>query len=102
MDAVGACRITRNPIRATSSLTAFLAFSAKKKKFRLKAEDYFLGGGDQNMDNWKIQLVVVTLCALVQTYQAVSSGGDDGRGLPQDWQVSLHSSEMRENTVRHD
>lgn len=49
------------------------------------------------MDNWKIQLVVMTLCALVQTYQAVSSGGDEGRGLPQDWQVSLRSSEIREN-----
>ncbi|KAM6898867.1 uncharacterized protein PEZ65_020806 [Lycodopsis pacificus] len=34
------------------------------------------------MDNWKIQLVVVTFCALVQTYQAL----EEERGLPQDWQ----------------
>lgn len=100
MDAVGACRITRNRICAASSLNAFLALSAPKNlqllDLRLKAEDFFLQG-DQNMDNWKIQLVVMTLCALVQTYQAVSSGGDEGRGLPQDWQVSLRSSEIREN-----
>lgn len=75
-------------------------FSSFNKKIqlldlRLKVEDFL--GGDQNMDNWKIQLVVMTLCALVQTYQAVSSGGDEGRGLPQDWQVSLPSSEIREN-----
>ncbi|XP_051274638.1 uncharacterized protein si:ch211-131k2.2 [Dicentrarchus labrax] len=38
------------------------------------------------MDNWKIQLVVVTFCALVQTYQALSSTVEEERGLPKDWQ----------------
>ncbi|XP_068440006.1 uncharacterized protein si:ch211-131k2.2 [Clinocottus analis] len=38
------------------------------------------------MDNWKIQLLVVTFCALVQTHQAVSSSVEEERGLSQDWQ----------------
>ncbi|XP_059181132.1 uncharacterized protein si:ch211-131k2.2 [Centropristis striata] len=38
------------------------------------------------MDNWKIQLVVVTFCALVQTYQALSSSVEEERGLFKDWQ----------------
>ncbi|XP_074519850.1 uncharacterized protein LOC141785421 isoform X2 [Halichoeres trimaculatus] len=36
------------------------------------------------MDNWKLHLVVVTFCALVQTYQA--SSVDEERGLSEDWQ----------------
>lgn len=51
---------------------------------------------EQEMENWKIQLVVVTFCALVQTYQAVSSAVEEERGLPQDWQVSTLLSETRE------
>ncbi|XP_034564534.1 uncharacterized protein LOC117830499 [Notolabrus celidotus] len=35
------------------------------------------------MDNWKLQLVVVTFCALVQTYQAYQ---DEERGISEDWQ----------------
>lgn len=54
------------------------------------------------MDNWKIQLVVVTFCALVQTYQAVSSSAEEERGIPQDWQVSFLSSETRENMDKYD
>ncbi|XP_078135725.1 uncharacterized protein LOC144536452 [Sander vitreus] len=38
------------------------------------------------MDTWKIQLVVVTFCALVQTYQALSSSVEEERGLSKDWQ----------------
>lgn len=38
------------------------------------------------MDNWKIQLVVVTFCALVQTYEALSSSVEEERGLSKDWQ----------------
>ncbi|XP_070783590.1 uncharacterized protein [Enoplosus armatus] len=38
------------------------------------------------MDNWKIQLAVVTFCALVQTYQALSSAVEEERGLSKDWQ----------------
>uniref|UniRef100_A0A8D0A0N5 Si:ch211-131k2.2 n=1 Tax=Sander lucioperca TaxID=283035 RepID=A0A8D0A0N5_SANLU len=38
------------------------------------------------MDTWKIQLVVVTVCALVQTYQALSSSVEEERGLSKDWQ----------------
>ncbi|XP_036938075.1 uncharacterized protein LOC119010205 [Acanthopagrus latus] len=39
------------------------------------------------MDNWKIQLAVVTFCALVQTYQALSSTVGEERWLPEDWQA---------------
>uniref|UniRef100_A0A671U6H6 Uncharacterized protein n=1 Tax=Sparus aurata TaxID=8175 RepID=A0A671U6H6_SPAAU len=39
------------------------------------------------MDNWKIQLAVVTFCALVQTYQALSSTMEEERWLPEDWQA---------------
>ncbi|KAF1374062.1 hypothetical protein PFLUV_G00245360 [Perca fluviatilis] len=38
------------------------------------------------MDTWKIQLVVVTFCALVQIYQALSSNVEEERGLSKDWQ----------------
>ncbi|KAI3365605.1 hypothetical protein L3Q82_010682 [Scortum barcoo] len=38
------------------------------------------------MDNWKIQLFVVTFCALVQTYQALSSTAEEERWLSKDWQ----------------
>lgn len=55
------------------------------------------------MDNWKIQLFVVSFCALVQTQQALSSTGEEERGLSKDWQVSIRGfmflSEMRENTA---
>ncbi|KAM6964386.1 uncharacterized protein LKV04_020212 [Tautogolabrus adspersus] len=36
------------------------------------------------MDKWKIQLVFVTFCALVQIYQG--SSVDEERGLSEDWQ----------------
>ncbi|XP_037611871.1 uncharacterized protein LOC119479936 [Sebastes umbrosus] len=38
------------------------------------------------MDSWKIQLVVVTFCALVQTHQALSSSAEEERGLSKGWQ----------------
>ncbi|XP_070847117.1 uncharacterized protein [Chaetodon trifascialis] len=38
------------------------------------------------MDNWKVQLVVVAFCALLQTYQALSSTVGEEGGLPPDWQ----------------
>uniref|UniRef100_A0A3B4TG94 Uncharacterized protein n=1 Tax=Seriola dumerili TaxID=41447 RepID=A0A3B4TG94_SERDU len=38
------------------------------------------------MDNWKIQLAVVTFCALLQTYQGLSSSVEEERGLSRDWQ----------------
>ncbi|KAK5850638.1 hypothetical protein PBY51_001499 [Eleginops maclovinus] len=38
------------------------------------------------MENWKLQLVVVTICALLQTYQALCSSVGEERGLSQDWQ----------------
>lgn len=41
------------------------------------------------MDNWKIQLVVVTFCALLQTYQGLSSSVDEESGLSKNWQVSI-------------
>ncbi|XP_044035674.1 uncharacterized protein si:ch211-131k2.2 [Siniperca chuatsi] len=45
------------------------------------------------MDYWKIQLAVVTFCALVQTYQALSSTVEEDRGLYKDWQdESLEAS----------
>lgn len=41
------------------------------------------------MDNWKIQLVVVIFCALVQTYQGLSHNADDERTPSEDWQVRI-------------
>nr|XP_033467988.1 uncharacterized protein LOC117247511 [Epinephelus lanceolatus] len=38
------------------------------------------------MDKWKIQLLVVTFCALVQIDQALSSSAEEERGLPKEWQ----------------
>lgn len=42
------------------------------------------------MDNWKIQLIVVTFCALLQTYQGLMTGVEEERGLYSDWQVSFN------------
>ncbi|XP_050922301.1 uncharacterized protein si:ch211-131k2.2 [Lates calcarifer] len=38
------------------------------------------------MDNWKIQLVVVTFCALLQIYQGLSSSVEEEGGLSRVWQ----------------
>ncbi|XP_071319126.1 protachykinin-1 [Trachinotus anak] len=38
------------------------------------------------MDNWKIQLVVVAFCALLQTCQGLSARVEEERGLSRDWQ----------------
>uniref|UniRef100_A0A3Q3IKR0 Uncharacterized protein n=1 Tax=Monopterus albus TaxID=43700 RepID=A0A3Q3IKR0_MONAL len=38
------------------------------------------------MDNWKIQLLFVTFCALLQIYQGLSSSVEEERGLSSDWQ----------------
>ncbi|XP_071782813.2 uncharacterized protein LOC139932811 [Centroberyx gerrardi] len=38
------------------------------------------------MENWKLQLVVVAFCALVQTYQGLSLSVEEERGLAKDWQ----------------
>ncbi|KAM9336619.1 uncharacterized protein ABDE67_019653 [Symphorus nematophorus] len=38
------------------------------------------------MDNWKIQFVVVTFCALVQTYHALYSTVEEEGALTEDWQ----------------
>ncbi|XP_072229565.1 uncharacterized protein [Leuresthes tenuis] len=38
------------------------------------------------MDNWKIQLVFVTFCALVQTYHGLSFKAEEERGISKDWQ----------------
>ncbi|CAG5908970.1 unnamed protein product [Menidia menidia] len=39
------------------------------------------------MDNWKIQLVFVTFCALVQTYHGLSFSTEEEGGLTKDWQT---------------
>uniref|UniRef100_A0A3P8PSC4 Uncharacterized protein n=1 Tax=Astatotilapia calliptera TaxID=8154 RepID=A0A3P8PSC4_ASTCA len=45
------------------------------------------------MDNWKIQLVIVTFCALVQTYQRFSCSAEEQRGLLKEWKdESLQTS----------
>ncbi|XP_071381634.1 protachykinin-1-like [Centroberyx affinis] len=38
------------------------------------------------MENWKLQLVVVAFCALVQTYQGLSLSVEEERGRAKDWQ----------------
>lgn len=43
----------------------------------------------KDMDTWKIQLVVIAFCALMQTYQAASSSTVDERSLSPVWQVSF-------------
>ncbi|XP_033974861.1 uncharacterized protein LOC117473402 [Trematomus bernacchii] len=57
------------------------------------------------MENWKLWLVVVTFCALLQTYQALSSREGEERGLSPDWQdesleESLISLMKRSNALR--
>uniref|UniRef100_A0A3B5Q281 Uncharacterized protein n=1 Tax=Xiphophorus maculatus TaxID=8083 RepID=A0A3B5Q281_XIPMA len=39
------------------------------------------------MESWKIQLVVVTFCVLVQTSKGSTSGAEDERRLSRHWQV---------------
>lgn len=39
------------------------------------------------MDNWKIQFMVVTFVAFLQTYEAASSAVAEERWLPEHWQV---------------
>lgn len=41
------------------------------------------------MDNWKIQFIVMTFVAFLQTYEAVSSTVEEERQLPERWQVSF-------------
>uniref|UniRef100_A0A3B5M1E8 Uncharacterized protein n=1 Tax=Xiphophorus couchianus TaxID=32473 RepID=A0A3B5M1E8_9TELE len=38
------------------------------------------------MESWKIQLVVVTFCVLVQTSKGSTSGAEDERRLSRHWQ----------------
>lgn len=38
------------------------------------------------MDNWKIQLIVVTVVAFMQTYEAASAVAEE-RWPPEHWQV---------------
>uniref|UniRef100_A0A3P9LHZ9 Uncharacterized protein n=1 Tax=Oryzias latipes TaxID=8090 RepID=A0A3P9LHZ9_ORYLA len=52
------------------------------------------------MDTWKIQLVVVTFCALVQTYQGLLSSAEQARGLSNEWQ--RESLDMRLNNPMED
>ncbi|XP_078793440.1 uncharacterized protein LOC105356520 isoform X2 [Oryzias latipes] len=52
------------------------------------------------MDTWKIQLVVVTFCALVQTYQGLLSSAEQARGLSNEWQSE--SLDMRLNNPMED
>lgn len=39
------------------------------------------------MDKWKIQFIVVTFVAILQTFEAVSSTVEEERWLPEHWQV---------------
>ncbi|XP_060950848.1 protachykinin-1 [Limanda limanda] len=38
------------------------------------------------MDTWKMQLVVVTFCTLLQTCQGLTASEEEERGLSTDWQ----------------
>ncbi|KAK1881548.1 Protachykinin-1 [Dissostichus eleginoides] len=46
------------------------------------------------MENWKLWLVVVTFCALLQTYQALSSSEAEERELSPDWQDESHEESL--------
>lgn len=51
------------------------------------------------MDLWKLQLIVVTVCALVQTYRGMSFRVDEDRGLSTEWQVKI--CEFHKTNKRH-
>ncbi|XP_035469291.2 protachykinin-1 isoform X1 [Scophthalmus maximus] len=53
------------------------------------------------MDNWKIQLVVVTFCTLLQTNQGLSSSVEEGRGLSRDWQDESVTQTQMETDKTH-
>ncbi|XP_024141216.2 uncharacterized protein LOC112154479 isoform X2 [Oryzias melastigma] len=55
-------------------------------------------GNESKMDHWKIQLVVVTFCALVQTYRGLVCSAEQERGLPNEW----HSESLRLNYPMED
>lgn len=74
---VGADRIPQNRVCSILSLCAFFSLFALKNK-RVK-----------EMDNWKIQFIVVTFVAFLQTYEAVSSTAEEERRLLERWQVSF-------------
>ncbi|XP_043959511.1 uncharacterized protein si:ch211-131k2.2 [Gambusia affinis] len=44
------------------------------------------------MESWKIQLVVVTFCMLVQTSKGSTSDAEDERRLPRHWQYEPEDS----------
>ncbi|KAM4526422.1 uncharacterized protein V3H82_000843 [Fundulus diaphanus] len=46
------------------------------------------------MENWKIQLVVMTFCVLVQTSQGSSSSTEEERRLSRHWQHQSMESAM--------
>ncbi|XP_047464493.1 uncharacterized protein si:ch211-131k2.2 [Mugil cephalus] len=51
------------------------------------------------MDNWKIQLAVVTFCALVQTYEGLSCCAEEERGLSKDFQDESVESGLTNRAV---
>lgn len=52
------------------------------------------------MDNWKIQFMVVTFVAFLQTYEAASSAVTEERWLPEHWQVKSLFFEIAKNEVQ--
>ncbi|XP_069373692.1 protachykinin-1-like [Paralichthys olivaceus] len=51
------------------------------------------------MDTWKMQLVVVTFCTLLQTCQGLTGSVEEERGLSTDWQDD--SQTAMETDVSH-
>lgn len=89
----GADRITLEHIYLIFIFQLILSFFGLKITILFEGTKSKAFFSDQEMDNWKIQLAVVTFCALVQTYQALSSTMEEERWLPEDWQVSIISND---------
>uniref|UniRef100_A0A3B3W335 Uncharacterized protein n=1 Tax=Poecilia latipinna TaxID=48699 RepID=A0A3B3W335_9TELE len=52
------------------------------------------------MENWKIQLVVVTFCVLMQTSKGSTSGGEDERRLSRHWQYEFVDSSPADSLMK--
>lgn len=86
---VGAAREPQNHISSVLSV-GFWIFRWKKNR----------GTENWEMDNWKIQFMVVTFVAFLQTYEAASSAVAEERWLPEHWQVKSLFFEIANNEVQ--
>uniref|UniRef100_A0A3P9NB94 Uncharacterized protein n=1 Tax=Poecilia reticulata TaxID=8081 RepID=A0A3P9NB94_POERE len=52
------------------------------------------------MENWKIQLVIVTFCVLMQTSKESTSGGKDERRLSRHWQYEFGDNSPADSLMK--